>query len=183
MSCNEERILQTSRFSVAKLSRPLPGGLVKQREVIRHPGSVVILPLLDQDRVCLIENYRIAVGRTLVELPAGTLNEGESPAACAHRELIEETGYRAGQMVELTAFYAAPGILDEHMHLFVASQLVPGEPAREAEEEIQNRVVPWSEALQMIRTGVIVDAKTIVGLLMYHTWGLATETVRSPKTG
>lgn len=165
----EDLLLKTDRFSITRISRKLPSGPLKQREVIRHPGSVVILPLLGDDQICLIENQRMAVDRVLIELPAGTLDAGESPHDCARRELIEETGYRAGQLEKLTGFYAAPGILDEYMHLYVARDLIAGPPEREPEEEIQNRVVSWSEALEMIESGEICDAKTMVGLLLYHT--------------
>jgi ADP-ribose pyrophosphatase len=103
----------------------------------------------------------------MIELPAGTLDVGERPEDCAHRELIEETGYRAGRLEPLCSFYVAPGILDEYMHLFVASELTPGKPAREAEEQIENRVVSWDEALRMIHSGQIDDAKTLIGLLLY----------------
>jgi ADP-ribose pyrophosphatase len=138
---------------------------MKQREVVRHPGSVVIVPCVDDEHICLIRNYRLSVDQALIELPAGTLEDGESPHACAERELIEETGYRAAELSELTAFYAAPGILDEYMHLFLANGLTPGVAAREPGEEIENLVVTWDDALQRIARREIRDAKTIVGIL------------------
>ena len=164
---SEELLLETRRFSVTRIASRLASNRIKHREVIRHPGSVVILPLLDEGQICLIENHRVAVDRVLIELPAGTLDAGEAPLDCARRELIEETGFRPGQLDLLTSFYAAPGILDERMHLFVARELTPGEPAREEEEEIRNRVVSWSQAWQMIDSGEIQDAKTLIGLLLY----------------
>jgi ADP-ribose pyrophosphatase len=162
---NPECLLETSRFRVERLRRELPDGTVKQREIIRHPGSVVIMPWIDGERVCLIRNFRMAAGQPLIELPAGTLEPGESPADCAARELIEETGYRAGRLEWLTSFYAAPGILDEQMQLFVATDLTAGTPRREAGEEIENVIVHRTEALAMIQRGEIRDAKTMVGLM------------------
>jgi ADP-ribose pyrophosphatase len=148
----------------------LPDGRVKQREIVRHAGSVVIVPAIDDQHVCLIRNYRVAVDAPLIELPAGTLEPNESPRQCAARELVEETGYHAGQLVQLTSFYAAPGILDELMHLFLASDLSAGPPRREADEEIDNLVLAWEEALRMIECGEIRDAKTIAGLLFHQRW-------------
>ncbi|HND51407.1 MAG TPA: NUDIX hydrolase [Pirellulaceae bacterium] len=168
MNENEPVLLETSRFRVVKVERQTPQGTVRVREVVRHPGAVVILPLVDEDRICLIRNYRVSVGRTLIELPAGTLEPGEPPIETARRELIEETGFRAGSMEPLHDFFPAPGILDEHMHLFVARDLVAGETAREVGEEIDNLIVTWDEALALVDRGEIRDAKTLVGLLLFH---------------
>jgi ADP-ribose pyrophosphatase len=128
---------------------------------------VVLVPVLPDGRVCLIRNFRASVGEQLIELPAGTLEPPEPPLECAHRELQEETGYRARAMELVTSFYPAPGILDERMHLFLATELIEGTPAREAGEQIENFVVSLSDATTMIRHREIKDAKTIVGLLMY----------------
>jgi ADP-ribose pyrophosphatase len=125
----------------------------------------VIVPLLDDGRVCLIRNWRIAVNETLIELPAGTLEPPEPPEKTAERELIEETGYRAKSIQFLHAFYLSPGILDEKMHLYLATGLTAGETAREEGEEIENWLVPLDEAVQMVFRGEIKDAKSIVGLL------------------
>ena len=161
----EETLLVTQRFRVARVARQTQQGVLNHREVIRHPGSVVIVPVLDADRVCLIKNFRVAVDQPLIELPAGTLEPPESPLACATRELIEETGYRAEAFTEVTAFFAAPGILDERMHLFIARNLTEGDPQREPEEEIENLIVTFDEAVELMRAGQIQDAKTMVGLL------------------
>jgi ADP-ribose pyrophosphatase len=161
-------LLTTPRFRVESVSRVSPDGTVRQREVVRHPGAVAILPLVDDRHVCLIRNFRPAVGRTLIELPAGTLEPGEDPAQTALRELQEETGYQAGHLSLLSSFFLSPGILDERMHLFVATKLIPGTPRREPGEEIENLVVPWEEAIAMVHAGRIEDAKTLLGLLLYQ---------------
>ena len=165
MSKSEDILLQTSRFRVVRESYSTSSGQVRTREIVRHPGAVVIVPLLADGQVCLINNFRIAARQTLIELPAGTLELNEPPATTAERELIEETGYRAARIEPLHAFYLSPGILDERMHLFLATDLTLGETAREVGEEIENLVVPWDQAIAMIFNGQIQDAKTIVGLL------------------
>lgn len=164
----EELLLKTPRFNVVRDSYQTSSGQTKSREIVRHPGAVVIVPQLADGSVCLIRNYRISVKQSLIELPAGTLDPGESPQTTAERELMEETGYRAGSMKPLHAFFLSPGILDERMHLFLATDLKPGETAREVGEEITNLVVPWEEAIAMIFRGEIQDAKTIAGLLYVH---------------
>ena len=160
-------LLRTPRFDVEAVRLPGTTDDNATREIIRHPGAVVILPLVDASRVCLIRNFRVAVNETLLELPAGTLEPPEEPLAAARRELAEETGYRADQYRLLHSFYASPGILDERMSLVVASGLSAGAPAREPGEMIENAVVTWNEALTLVDDGTIKDAKTIVGLLYY----------------
>ena len=134
---------------------------------MEHPGSVVVIPLVDPDHVCLVEVVRVAVGKTLVELPAGTLDRVETLAEAAARELAEETGYRAGRLSGLGEFWMSPGILHERMHLFVAEELVPGPQALEPGEHIRTRVVPVAEAVSMCLDGRIEDAKTVAGLLLW----------------
>jgi ADP-ribose pyrophosphatase len=165
-----EILLHGMRFDVVRVQQATPSGGMHPRDVIRHPGSVVLLPIVDEDKVCLIRNFRIAVGKTLIELPAGTLEPGEDPMTTAARELIEETGYRAKHLLHLHSFYAAPGILDERMRLVLATGLTAGEPEREIGEEIENLLVPWEDAMDMVLDGQIEDAKTIVGLLYYDRW-------------
>jgi ADP-ribose pyrophosphatase len=160
-----ETLLETKKFTVVRETVRAPSGKDKTREIVRHPGACVIVPLLDDGRVCLIRNYRIAVRDTLIELPAGTLEPPELPAKTAERELIEETGYRAAKIDFLHAFYASPGFLDEKMHLYVATGLTAGDSEREEGEEIENLLAPFDEAIAMIFRGEIQDAKTIAGLL------------------
>ena len=167
MDTIDKLLLKAAKFRVVRRKENLAAGGEVAQEIILHPGAVAIVPLLEPDRVCLIQNRRIAVGETLIELPAGTLNPGEDPQAAAIRELAEETGYRAGKMVLLTECFMSPGILRERMHIFIATQLTAGPRALAADEQIETLIVSWNEAIQMIDERRIQDAKSIVGLLSY----------------
>jgi ADP-ribose pyrophosphatase len=137
------------------------------REVVVHPGAVIILPVLADGSIVMIENLRHTLNEKLWELPAGTLEKGEDPALCAERELEEETGYRAKQITAFGWFYTSPGILTEKMYAFVATGLEPGPQALEENENIT--VMPKSpeQIRGMIRENRIVDGKTIAVLLKY----------------
>lgn len=163
-----EILFEGRRFRVERVVQATPDGKRHFREIVRHPGAVVVLPLLGDGRICFIRNFRVAVGETLIELPAGTLEPGEDPQQNARRELAEETGYRAGSLEPLLKFRMSPGILDEQMHLYLATELQPGPTALEAGEDIQPLLCTWAEALEMVRRGEIHDAKTIVSLLYYR---------------
>jgi ADP-ribose pyrophosphatase len=160
-------LFRATRFDVEEVQQVLDDGRKHARQIVRHPGAVVVLPLVDDHHVCLIENFRVAVDRWLLELPAGTMEPSEPAETLAHRELIEETGYRATRMQHVHSFVMSPGILDEKMHFFVASQLTPGEPEREVGEQIVNQIYSWDQIDGLIRDGRILDAKTLVGLLWY----------------
>ena len=162
-----ELILETRRFRVIRQRRTMPDGQAITRETIEHPGAVVIVPLLDDGRLCLLRNYRLAVNATLIELPAGTMEPGEPAAVTAKRELAEETGFNAGRIEPLAEMLMSPGILNERMHVFVATDLTTGAPAREPGEEIETLLVVWDEALAMIDDGRIQDAKTIAAILLF----------------
>ncbi len=162
-----EIILETPRFRVVRRRRQLADGTWDAREAVVHPGAAVILPLVDDDHVCLIRNYRIAVDEELIELPAGTIDPPEDSLDTARRELLEETGYRASTLEKLHEYWVSPGILSERMHFFVARDLTPGLARLERGEQIKTLVVSWSEALAMIDDRRIRDAKTIAGLLLY----------------
>jgi ADP-ribose pyrophosphatase len=168
MTAREQDILfQARRFSIVRVPQPCNDGSVRDREVILHPGSVVVVPMVTPDTVCLVEVMRVAVGETLLELPAGTLDHGdEPPIDTAARELAEETGYRAKRIDPAGEFWMSPGILRERMHLFVAHDLTPGEQALEPGELIKTRVVPWSDAVAMCLDGRIRDAKSVAGILL-----------------
>jgi len=139
-----------------------------KREVVAHPGAVVILGMLPEDKVVLIRNRRYAVNEILLELPAGTLEKGEDPMNCAGRELLEETGYLAHRIKSLGWYYTSPGILSEKMYAFAAYDLEKQKTALEEGEEIETGPTALSEALAMTCDGRIVDAKTIATLLMFE---------------
>jgi ADP-ribose pyrophosphatase len=168
-SSSQDRVLFTgSRFNVVEVLQRTADGGTRPRQVVSHPGAVVVLPLLEGDRVCLIRNERVAVGKTLTELPAGTIEPPDPPRETAVRELKEETGYTAQRWRELPAFYTSPGILSERMYVFVAEGLIEGDHAREEGENIDNYIVSWNEALAMLDRGEIEDAKTICAMLMWE---------------
>ena len=144
-------------------------GQERAYEIVAHPGAVVILPLLNGERCVMIRNYRPAVERELWELPAGTLDmPSEEPAAAALRELEEETGYRAGKLTPLCEFYSSPGILDELLRAFVATDLTKTQQNLDPTEQIRVEPMNITEALAMIRDGRIVDGKTIATLLRWN---------------
>jgi ADP-ribose pyrophosphatase len=158
-------ILYSGRAVRLRLDRVrLPNGRETSREIIEHPGSVGILPLLTGDRVLLIRQYRHAVGRTIWEIPAGTIEPGETPKECAGRELEEETGYRAGSLTPFFDCYAAPGYSMELMRLFLARGLKPTERRPEEDEIISVEPITRETAFRMIKSGQICDAKTICAL-------------------
>jgi ADP-ribose pyrophosphatase len=141
---------------------------------------VVLLPLIDPDRVVLIENHRHTIGQTLLELPAGTREPNEPVEQTAQRELTEETGYRAGKLTLIHGFYSAPGICDEWMHLYAATELIPGDPDREASEQIENRIATRAEIRSWIAEGTIRDAKTLVGLYAFLSGILPSRILHNP---
>ena len=143
----------------------LADGRETTRDIVFHPGAVAIVPLLPDGRVVLIRQYRHATGEVLLELPAGTRDQpGEAPIDTAARELIEETGYRAGKLTPLAEFYTAPGFCNELMHLFVATDLTVGDQALMDDEAIGVEIVTLDAARARIVDGSIRDAKTIIGL-------------------
>ena len=147
-----------------------PDGSTGQLEMIRHPGAAAVLPFLDDHSgpdpsVVLIRQFRHATGDFIYEVPAGRLDPGESAEHCAARELAEETGYQAARLDRLTTIYTTPGFTDERIHLFAATGLTPGPHKREVDEFLELHRFRWSEVLEMIRTGKIVDGKTLAALL------------------
>lgn len=147
-----------------------PNGSVGELEMFRHPGAAAVLPMLDDPadpdpRVLLIRQFRHATGGWLWEIPAGRREGGEPPLETAHRELAEETGYRAAVMEPLTAIWTTPGFTDEVIHLYRASGLTPGTTAHERDEVMEVHEVRWSEVLRMVREREIVDTKTLNAVL------------------
>lgn len=147
-----------------------PDGSTGRLEMIRHPGASAVVPFLDSPtvpdpRVLLLRQFRHAADGYLWEIPAGRLDAGEDPQACARRELREEAGYDATSVERLTTIYTTPGFTDEVIHLFTAQGLVEKETAREDDEFMEVHSVPWSEVLGMISRGDIRDGKSLVALL------------------
>ncbi len=143
-------------------------GRTTQREVVLHPGSVAILAFPEPDKVLMERVWRYPLEREMLEIPAGTLESGEEPEACAARELKEETGYRAGRLERLLAIHPSPGILSERLEVFLAHDLKAGKPRPEAGEQIEAILVPIDEALAMIRDGRVTDSKTVAALLFWE---------------
>ncbi len=141
-------------------------GSTVEREVVVHRGAVALLPEVDADHLCLLRNRRYAVGATLIEVPAGTIDAGETPEQTAVRELREETGYNAGTIVRLGEWYVSPGVFTERMYLFSCRELVVGASSLEQDEALEPFVVSWDEALTMVHDGRIQDAKTMLSLIL-----------------
>ncbi len=156
------------KIQVAIDTQTMADGTVIRRDMILHPGAVVILPILDAEHVVLLRNYRFVIDETLWEVPAGTREPDEPLEDCAKRELLEETGYRAAKWTHLGYLYASPGVLDEKLHLFVAEELTPGPMSPEADEELEPVTVRFDEAIRMCLSGEIKDAKTITSLLLWE---------------
>ncbi len=164
------KVFSGVRFNVHALTIPGKEGQTVRREVIVHPGAVLILPLIDKENLVMIHNQRFAVKQELWELPAGTLEPGETPAQTAARELVEETGYRAALIEKLTAFYTTPGYSNELMYTFVANELTHVGQSLDDNERIRVEIVSWKKALKMVKDGTIIDGKTIAALLFYHVF-------------
>jgi ADP-ribose pyrophosphatase len=144
-----------------------PGGVRTVREVITHPGSVVVLPVLPDGRVLLIRQYRHATRQYLWELVAGRIDSGENVRQAAARELIEETGYRAARFRVFLDVFPTPGFLEERMYILLAEKLTPGEAQPEEDEKITARAFAPAALERMIRQNELRDAKSIAGLLYY----------------
>ena len=142
----------------------LENGRGTTREIVEHRGAAAIVPLLDNGDVVLVRQYRYAVGSDLLEVPAGTLETGESPESCAKRELEEETGYKCGELVKILECVVAPGYSTERIHFYLARGLTKAEMKTEEDERINVEIMPLKSALAMVRRGDIRDAKTVCGL-------------------
>jgi len=147
-----------------------PGGVRAIREVITHPGSVVVLPVLEDGRILMIRQYRHATRQYLWELVAGRIDEGETVKKAAARELKEETGYKARRFREFLDMFPTPGFLEERMHLLLAEGLTEGEAEPEADEKIISHAYRVEELKQMMKNGKLRDGKSIAGILYYLTF-------------
>ena len=153
-------------FELIRENVTLENGTTTDVEFIEHPGASAIIPFLDDHRIVLLKQYRHALKKNIWEIPAGTLDPQEDIISCAKRELIEETGYSAGQWHRLGEITPLPGYSDERIHIFLATELQPAEQNLDPDEVIQVQEVDFYKALEMIGDGKIQDAKSIAGLFM-----------------
>ncbi len=147
----------------------LPNGNTAKREIVNHQGAVAVLPLTDDGKMIAVRQFRKPLERTIVEIPAGKLEAGEEPLACAIRELEEETGYAAKHMELLSSFYTSPGFADELLHVYVATGLTKGESRPDEDEFVDVLELTLEEAQELHRTGEIRDAKTVVALFAWES--------------
>ncbi|MDO4848645.1 MAG: NUDIX hydrolase [Coriobacteriia bacterium] len=153
-------------FNVNRLQVELPDGRRALRDVVRHPGAVAVVALTDEGRICLVRQYRTALGRVTVEIPAGKLDPGEDPLECAGRELLEETGMVAEKMAFLTTIATSDGFCDELIHIYMATGLSFDKSSPDADEFINVDLVEVGELVDAVLDGRIEDAKTVVGALL-----------------
>ena len=163
----QRKLLKTALFSVEHRTYSSPGQETIARDVVVHPGAVVILPILDDHRIVMIRNYRYTIERELWELPAGTIEPEEEPITTARRELEEESGYRADRIRPLMEFYTSPGILTERMHAFVATGLTLVGQKLQAGERIMAKPVDADVVREKLFNGELADGKTIAVLARY----------------
>ncbi len=146
-----------------------PSGMEVEREVLRHPGAAVLLPVTNDGRVVLVRQFRYAAGEFLLEAPAGTIDPGERPEETASRELVEETGYFAKRLEKLVEFYPSPGILEEKMYLFAATDLEARTQSLDEDESLEVVELPWDDAMALVPGVDVRDAKTIIALSYFRT--------------
>ncbi len=162
-----EDVAWTGRiFNVDRLRVQLPDGRNAIRDVVRHPGAVAVVALTDEGRICLVRQYRTALGRVTVEIPAGKLAPGEDPLECASRELLEETGMEAEKIAYLTTIASSAGFCDELIHIYMATGLSFSKSSPDADEFINVDLVEVGELVDAVLDGRIEDAKTVVGALL-----------------
>lgn len=162
-----EDVAWTGRiFNVDRLRVQLPDGRNAIRDVVRHPGAVAVVALTDDGRICLVRQYRTALGRVTVEIPAGKLAPGEDPLECASRELLEETGMEAEKIAYLTTIASSAGFCDELIHIYMATGLSFSKSSPDADEFINVDLVEVGELVDAVLDGRIEDAKTVVGALL-----------------
>lgn len=162
---SDKKVYQGKVFDVF-LSKIREGEVEYERDIISHHGSAVIVPVFADQKIALVKQYRHAAGKYLLEVPAGSLNENESPEAGAHRELEEEIGVIAGKIEKLTEFYVSPGFLAEKMFIYLATDLRETVQNLEEDELIEIEKITFPNAFEKIKNGEIEDAKTIIGLTL-----------------
>jgi ADP-ribose pyrophosphatase len=160
-------VFKSRTFSVRHEQVVEPGGVTAARDVVIHPGSVVVMPVFPDGRILMIRQYRHAARQFLWELVAGRKDEDENFVQGAHRELLEETGYRARRMTKMLDVFPSPGFISENMVIFLAEGLTKGQAQPEEDERITQRIFTLKELERWIRSGKIRDAKSVAGILYY----------------
>lgn len=159
------RIIYQGRILNLRIDRvKLPGGKISFREIVEHPGAVGIIPLLPDNRIVLVKQYRKPIEKITYEIPAGTLKGKEDIFSCAKRELAEETGYQAGQIKKVLTYYPSPGFCNEILHLFLACNLRKGKIKLDEDELVSVKIVSLKKAEEMIKKGQINDSKSVIAL-------------------
>lgn len=168
----EEKTMKTEKIYEGKILNlridtvELPDKKYSKREIVEHPGAVAVVPITDEGDIILVKQYRKAVERELLEIPAGKLEINEEPKECVARELKEETGYTSSNIDYIFEFYTSPGFSNEKMYLFIATDLKEGEAEPETDEYIEVQKYKIAELLDMVKKGEISDSKTIIGILI-----------------
>jgi ADP-ribose pyrophosphatase len=167
---NRTTVYHGKVFELIRENVTLENGTTTDVEFIEHPGATAVIPFLDDNRIVLLKQYRHALKKYIWEIPAGTLNPQEEIISCAKRELIEETGYSAGQWHKLGEITPVPGYSNERIHIFLATELQPADQNLDEDEVIQVQAVDFLKAIEMIGDGEIQDAKSIAGLFLASLW-------------
>lgn len=167
---SSEWVYKGRAVSLRKELVELPSGKRFYREVVVHPGASAIIPITSEGKIILVRQYRHPVGEYILEIPAGTLRPGEDPETCARRELEEETGYIADELIYLLTIYPCPGYSNERLHIYLARGLRRGALNLEIDEDLSVVELSLEEALEVIRKGEIKDAKTMAAILCYYNF-------------
>jgi len=165
-----KKLLHTPIFEVTMDHAVDPDGFKIKRAIVQHGGSAVMMPIDDRRRVLLVRQYRLPARRFMWELPAGRVDEGETPLQAAKRELVEEAGLRAKKWAKLAEFFPSPGFLAEKMTIYTARDLTHGEATPMEDERIETRWYTAREIDQLIQSGKIIDAKTMIGFLRWQRY-------------
>jgi len=168
---SSKEVYKCDLFSVTEVHATKRKGYEIRRSIVRHAGSAVMMAVDHRKRILLVRQYRLPAGMKMWELPAGRLDPGENPLQAAKRELVEETGCRARKWRKLVTFYASPGYVSEKMTIFLATDLTEGEAQPMEDERIEPRWFSSAEIERMLRSGKIIDGKTMIGYLTWKRFG------------